>query len=124
MILNKILTVLNASLKVAIYGLKNVDGSPQTRDTLEGLPIGTADQSSTGELAVKVIVISQRGTTTAQGGFIIPPYDKVAYTYFSGTNNIETATYSSSGTTVRTLTFAYEGGGSSDNDLVISITAS
>ena len=50
--LNKILTALNAKLKVT-----NLFGVMPATDTLDGLPLGTVGGSPTGELAVKVITL-------------------------------------------------------------------
>ena len=53
-------------------------------------------------------------------GFSIPEHDYIKLTYYSGTNLVATATYKyggSSGTTVGTLIFTYDG-----NDYVDTIT--
>lgn len=54
---NKILTALNAALKVTNLFGSNV----APKDTLSGLPLGTPSDSTTGEIGVKVIVISGGG---------------------------------------------------------------
>lgn len=56
-LLNKILTSLNQALGVQLYNLTKPDGEPQLSDSLSGLPLGTSDGSSTGELAVKVMMV-------------------------------------------------------------------
>lgn len=123
MILNKILTRLNASLKVAIYGLKNQDGSPQTRDTLEGSPLGTSDESGTGEIGVKCIIIANRGSNNV-GGFTIGTYDTQVISYVGSTNNIDTIVFKFAGNTVNTLTYSYVGSGASNDDLIDQIVLS
>jgi hypothetical protein len=59
-------------------------------------------------------------------GLNIPEHDYVALTYVGSTNNLNTVTYrtsGSSGTTVATLTFAYAGGTpSSDDAKIASVT--
>jgi hypothetical protein len=56
--------------------------------------------------------------------FSIPAFDSQEFTYFTGTNNIETRVFKLAGTTVATLTFAYVNGGAANDDLVASITKS
>ena len=52
---NKILTAANAALKVTnLYGTGTI--APSGLATLEGLPIGTAGDSATGEMLLKVSV--------------------------------------------------------------------
>lgn len=70
--LNKILTSINGWLKVQIYGQTDINGNPLVSDTLEGHALGTSDQSSTGELGTKVIVIAQRGPGTPTGSTVTP----------------------------------------------------
>lgn len=61
---NKILTTLNQSLKAFLLNLLESDGvTPQGIDVLEGVPIGTSDNTANGELAVKVITIGDRSTS-------------------------------------------------------------
>lgn len=123
--LNKIFTSINGWLKVQIYGQTDQNGNPLVSDTLEGLPIGTTDESSTGELGVKTIIIADRSASSQTSlGFQIPAYDRITSAYYGSTNNVETQVYSLSGVTVRTLTFTYAGGGSANNDLVTIIAAS
>lgn len=62
---NKILTTLNQALKVAILSLLDSGGNPELRDVLEGVPLGTADNTSNGELGTKVIVIAERSGNEA-----------------------------------------------------------
>lgn len=58
---NRILTVSNAYLSVT-----NIAGTAATQSELQGLPLGTPNDSATGELAVKVRVVgSTTGGTTA-----------------------------------------------------------
>lgn len=61
---NKILTAINGFLGVQFFGMKNADGTPKLTTDLEGVPLGTHNQTSTGEAAIKVIVIAQRGPGT------------------------------------------------------------
>lgn len=61
-LLNKILTAINGALPVQIYG-PSLPSSP----TLEGNPLGTADESSTGEIGLKVIVIADRSAPSGAG---------------------------------------------------------
>lgn len=62
--LNKILTALNGRLKVTnLFG-----GAVGDKDTIDGLPIGTADATATGELGVKVIIIA--GGSGGGGGAV------------------------------------------------------
>lgn len=58
------------------------------------------------------------GPASGSGGFSIPLFDRQVFTYFAGTNNVRTITYSLSGATVATLTFAYLAGGAANDDLV------
>lgn len=62
------------------------------------------------------------------GGFGLPAYDYVSTAYVGSTNNPDTITYKtggSSGTTVATFTFTYVGGApASDNANVATITKS
>ena len=53
-------------------------------------------------------------------GFGIPEYDRVDLTYVGATNNLATAVYKKSTTTVATLTFAYIGGTPSSDDADIA----
>lgn len=60
---NKILTTLNQALAVTtLLGINDTSGNPIEFSTLDGVPIGTADNSSTGEIGAKVIVIGDRAT--------------------------------------------------------------
>lgn len=122
--LNKILTILNGPLKIkGLLGLAKSDGTPEEHDQIAGLPLGTNDRSSTGELGVKVITIGD----TSGAGSGIPLYDYQAFTYIGSTNNISTIVYKSGGsggTTVATQTFTYVGAGAANDDLVATITRS
>lgn len=121
---NKILTSNNAFLSVQFGGLVDAQGNPLQHEVLEGLPLGTSDQSQTGELAVKTIIIADRSSgATMSNGFLIPPYDEIDYTYYGSTNNIETATYKNGGNVVKVLTFTYVGSGSANNDKTLTIIA-
>jgi hypothetical protein len=59
-------------------------------------------------------------------GLNIPEHDHVALAYVGSTNNIDTVTYKTggaAGTTVATLTFAYNGGApSSDDAKLLTVT--
>src|ERR1700677_1609485 len=91
---NKILTAINGFLGVQLFGSTDINATPIETTVLEGLPLGTSDQSSTGELGAKVILIADRSATAqVSSAFLIPSYDEVDYTYYGSTNNIETATY-------------------------------
>lgn len=57
---NKIFTTLNQPLPVQIYTLPDQTGDPITWSTLNGLPLGTSDNSASGEIAVKVVIVGQR----------------------------------------------------------------
>lgn len=120
---NKILTSINGELGVQVLGLVDQYGNPVSQTVLEGIPLGTSDQSSTGELAIKAIIIADRSTSPS-AGFGIPPYDTITTTYYGSTNNVQTQVFSLNSVTVRTLTYTYAGGGSANNDLVTVIAAS
>lgn len=64
---NKIFTTANQALEVQVYDLLKPDGSPQLYNTLSGLPIGTGDNSVTGELGLKVIIVGQRAANGSNG---------------------------------------------------------
>lgn len=75
---NKIFTAGNQPLNVQFYSLLKPGGAPQTFSTLEGVPLGTSDGSSTGELATKVVVVGSRGSSpnsSATGIVAVTPDD-------------------------------------------------
>lgn len=61
---NKILTSANAALKVTNLAAAGGAGQTSGTQTLEGVPVGTADGSATGELAVKVMTVGSGGSGT------------------------------------------------------------
>ncbi len=62
--LNKILTALNARLKVTnLYGPATSTDTPV--DTLDGLPLGTSDGTATGEICVKVKSVGAGGIASS-----------------------------------------------------------
>lgn len=117
---NKFLTTLNQPLPVELYSLVKPDASPVTFTTLEGVPLGTANNGPDGEIAVKTMNVG--GSPIP--GFNIPKYDTIAITYYGATNNIETVVYSLGGTTVATLTLTYAGAGVADDDTLIGVVKS
>lgn len=67
--LNKLFTINNGPLYVTPYNLQTGQQSsndpaqaPQPFSTLDNLPLGTSDRSSTGEIGVKVIQIADLST--------------------------------------------------------------
>lgn len=120
--LNKILTSINGRLKVLLYGITDPNAAV---DTLEGHPLGTSDQSTTGEIGVKVIVIGSRGPQAGQ--FNIGAYDAMTFDYYGSTNNIEHQKFytgGTGGTLVATLTYTYIGSGVANDDEVATIVQS
>ena len=112
---------------------------------IDGLPLGTADGTSTGEVGLKVIVIAggggggggstvaisqaTPGTTNAvfvtnSSSFSIPHFDNQAFTYYGFTNNIHTQVFKLGSTVVATLTFTYVGLGAANDDNVSTIVQS
>lgn len=69
---NKILTAINGFLGVQFFGMVNEDGSPKLTTVLEGTPLGTTDESSSGEVGAKVIVIADR-SNNGNGTIVSPP---------------------------------------------------
>lgn len=69
---NKILTTLNQPLKAQLYALPipQGEGANTLYDTISGLPVGTSDNSESGEIAVKVVIVGQRPATGAEGNGI------------------------------------------------------
>lgn len=118
---NKIFTTANQPLGVQMYSLGGA--TPQTFSTLEGLPLGTADNSGTGEIGVKVINIGGVGSASIPG-FVIPPYDEIDLAMWGSTNNLKTVTYKKATVTVATLDLTYVGGGAADNDVLLKIAKS
>src|SRR4051812_10205666 len=55
---NKILTAANAPQAVS-----NLSGAHASTSTLQGIPLGTSDESATGAVGVKVIVVGQSTAT-------------------------------------------------------------
>lgn len=101
---NKILTASNASLKVT-----NLEGAADSA-TLNGLPLGSVEDSPTGEVALKVIAVG------GEGG--IPKHNNAEMTYYGSTNNLHTIVYKVGATTVRTRTFTYVNSAAADDDLL------
>ncbi len=100
--------------------LSNLFGRLATT-TMDGLPIGSAGDSTQGEIGVKVIIIGGNSNT---GGFVIPAYDSITFTYVGATNNVHTQVFKSGATTVATLTYTYAAAGVADNDKVTLISQS
>lgn len=117
---NKIFTTLNQPLEVSFYSLEKPDGAPQLYSTLNGVPLGTSDNSSEGELGAKVISIGARNQTIP--GFEIGEYDSIELTYYTGTNNVETVTYKLGADTVAVLTITYVNDAAADDDLIETVT--
>lgn len=113
---NKVLTALNQPLNVQLYSLQGVAG-PQTYSTLDGLPLGTSDGSSTGQIGVKVVVIGGN-LTAVPGGFPIPISDDIIITYVGSTNNIDTVTWFFESNQVAVLQLSYADGGATNDDLI------
>jgi len=63
-------------------------------------------------------------TVSNGSSFSIPTFNSQAFTYYGGTNNIQTQTFKMNGATVATLTFVYVNGAASDDDLILTITQS
>ncbi len=112
---NPILNSNNESIN-----LSNLFGRLLTT-TIDGLPLGTTGDSVEGEVGLKVIII---GGNSNSGGFIIPPYNSITFTYVGATNNVATQVFKQGATTVSTLTYTYAAAGAADNDKVTSITQS
>lgn len=124
---NKLLTATNAVLGAQFYGLVDQFGQPLLTQVLEGVPLGTSDETTTGEAGVKVIVIADRSTGQTSGQFKIPNYDSMAISYYGSTNNIETQEFwigGLGGTLVATLTYTYVSDGAVNDDLIESIVQS
>lgn len=56
--------------------------------------------------------------TTVEGSALPYGADAQAIAYYGTTNNIQTIVYSKSGSTVKTRTFTYVGGGAANDDLL------
>jgi len=85
--------------------------------------------SETTRLPAPLLVEGDGGlkVTSAVPGFNVPSYDYVLVTYYGATNNVNTVVYKiggAGGTTVATLTIAYQGGGIVDDDQLVSVTKS
>ncbi len=110
--MNKILTSLNQALAVQIYSLVDSAGNPVESSTLSGLPLGTSDGSSTGELGLKVILLNQAGP--------LP--------FGADTTNIEYVAagpsivhYIKDEVEIATATITYENSGASASDRPLSV---
>lgn len=72
---HKFFTTQNQPLSVLIYSLPSVANDPTSPPiaytTLDGLPLGTSDNSQDGEAGVKVIVIGQRPATGVEGNGLV-----------------------------------------------------
>lgn len=60
------------------------------------------------------------------GGFTVPAFNDVKFTYYGSTNNIKTQKFYSNGVLVTngTLTYSYAGGGAANDDLITDIQQS
>lgn len=106
---NKVFTTLNQPLGAQIYSISGPDGDPQPIFVLEGFPLGTHDNSETGELGGKVIVIATRGP-----GAPVDPALNSGMPYNADEQDITNATagptsiiFKRNGTTLFTRTITY-----------------
>lgn len=120
---NPILTTANQPLPTEVMMSNSITNAPVKQNTLDGVPLGTSDNSGTGEVGAKVIVIGGSGSGTIPG-FVIPPYDEIDLAMWSTTNNLKTVTYKKATITVATLNLTYVGSGAADNDVLLKITKS
>lgn len=83
---NKFFTTGNLPLQVQVYALGDIS-APITYSTLDGLPLGTDNNSQTGEIGLKVINIADRSGGVAalqqlipgQGAIDITPSDSTLF---------------------------------------------
>lgn len=95
-----------------------IDAHTQILQRLDKLLGAAGDPSGTSAMTVTV----KNGSS-----FSIPAFDYIGFAYVGVTNNIDTQTFKSggsTGTTVATLKYTYVGAGASDDDDISSITQS
>lgn len=114
--MNLLLTATNAARNVTNFlGLSK-------RQSIKGLPLGTSDDTDTGEIAVKVKVVGVGSVSFSNGSQLPYGADQQVISYVGSTNNIDAIIYKLSGSTLMTRTFTYIGGTPNSDDALLAGT--